>query len=167
MAVGEYQLAVSLLEVCGVDHRLGPSSDQFGSAGPQSCGELIQPFDEIVVELHQDLSPSHGHMTLHMVMARTDPCASAGAECSRSGLHGALTIAEPIYGMSVKSTVYLPDDLKAAVEAEAKRRGCSEAALIRDSLRAAVTRPEPAAGIFAAEPFAGHADELLAGFGER
>ncbi|MEI2638443.1 MAG: CopG family transcriptional regulator [Microthrixaceae bacterium] len=108
-----------------------------------------------------DITYGHGSLlTLPRPLGRS----AHGAVCTST-----LTIAEPIYGMSVKSTVYLPDDLKAAVEAEAKRRGCSEAALIRDSLRAAVRiAPEPARiGVFAAEPFAGHADELLAGFGER
>ena len=69
--------------------------------------------------------------------------------------------------MDRKTTIYLPDDLKSAVERESRRRGCSEAQVIRDAVAAAVTRPRPAAGIISGEPFAERADELLAGFGER
>ena len=72
-----------------------------------------------------------------------------------------------MYGMSRKTTIYLSDELKAALEDEARRRRCSEAKVIRDALAAAVTRPKPAAGLIAAEPIAERADELLAGFGER
>jgi plasmid stability protein len=66
-----------------------------------------------------------------------------------------------------KTSVYLPDDLKAALEREAARRGVSEADVIRAALRDAVVRPEPATGLFEAEPFAERVDELLVGFGER
>jgi predicted transcriptional regulator len=66
-----------------------------------------------------------------------------------------------------KTTVYLPDDLKAAVERTARRRGIAEAQVIREAIADAVDRPRPRAGIFAADPFADRADELLAGFGDR
>jgi Ribbon-helix-helix protein, copG family len=67
-----------------------------------------------------------------------------------------------------KTTVYLPDDLKAAVAGEARRRGIAEAELIRAAIAAAVNRPKPKSGIFAsAEPMAERADELLVGFGDR
>lgn len=69
--------------------------------------------------------------------------------------------------MTRKTTVYLPDDLKAAVEREAKRRSCSEAEVIRDAVADAVARPRPTSGIISGEPFAERTDELLAGFGER
>jgi predicted transcriptional regulator len=65
-----------------------------------------------------------------------------------------------------KTSVYLPDDLKEALAREAVRRGASEADVIREALRDAVVRPVPTAGLFDAEPFAEHADELLEGFGE-
>jgi hypothetical protein len=74
-----------------------------------------------------------------------------------------------IYGME-KTTVYLPEDLKDAVRRSARRRGVSEATVIRDSIRAAVGsgRPRPRAGLFASgDPMADRVDELLAGFGER
>lgn len=69
--------------------------------------------------------------------------------------------------MSVKTTVYLSDDLKAGVTREARRRGSSEAQVIRDAIEAAVARPRPSAGIIEGEPFADRADELLDGFGDR
>jgi predicted transcriptional regulator len=69
--------------------------------------------------------------------------------------------------MSQKTTVYLPEALKAAVESEAKRRGLSEAEVIRQAIAEAVGRPRPQAAIIDGAPFAEQADELLAGFGER
>ena len=69
--------------------------------------------------------------------------------------------------MNQKTTVYLPVDLKAAVEKEARRRGVAEAEVIRQAIASAVTRPLPQAGIIDGEPFAERVDELLSGFGER
>lgn len=69
--------------------------------------------------------------------------------------------------MSFKTTVYLPDDLKAALEAESKRLGLSEAEVIRRAIASSIARPRPRPGLFNAKPFADHADDLLAGFGER
>lgn len=69
-----------------------------------------------------------------------------------------------------KTTVYLPPDLRAAIKLAAKRRGISEAEVIRDSLRAVVgsERPRPRGGLFASgRPIARDADEHLRGFGER
>ncbi|NIJ12469.1 hypothetical protein FHU38_002813 [Saccharomonospora amisosensis] len=69
-----------------------------------------------------------------------------------------------------KTTIYLPDDLKVAVKRAAQQRGMSEAEVIRESIRSTVggTRPRPRGGLYAgAEPIARHADDLLAGFGER
>ncbi len=70
-------------------------------------------------------------------------------------------------GMSRKTTIYLPERLKAAVEREARRLGCSEAEVIRRAVAAAVPAPSPNAGIIDGEPLADRVDELLAGFGER
>ncbi len=74
-----------------------------------------------------------------------------------------------MYGM-FKTTLYLPDDLKAALERAAKQTGRSEADLIREGIRLAVAQQEPATptiGILvSADPdFAEHADDPLAGFG--
>jgi hypothetical protein len=73
--------------------------------------------------------------------------------------------------MSVdKTTVYLPDELKAAVKRSAKQRGVSEAEVIRESIRAGVAgvRPRPRGGLFSgSEPAARRVEELLAGFGAR
>lgn len=72
-----------------------------------------------------------------------------------------------MYGMSTKTTIYLPVELKAAVERTALRRGCSEAEVIRRAVADAVDMPRPASGFLDGEPFADRADELLAGFGDR
>jgi predicted transcriptional regulator len=69
--------------------------------------------------------------------------------------------------MSRKTTIYLPDDLKVAVEREARRRNTSEAQVIRDAVQAAVARPRPTAGFLDTAPMADHVDELLTGFGDR
>jgi predicted transcriptional regulator len=69
--------------------------------------------------------------------------------------------------VSQKTTVYFPDDLKSAIEREARRRGCSEAIVIREAVASAVDRPRPRAGLLDAEPLADRVDELLAGFGEQ
>lgn len=67
-----------------------------------------------------------------------------------------------------KTTLYLPAELKEAVEREAQRRGVAEAEVIREAIAAAVSRPAPRAGLIASDvPLAARADELLAGFGER
>lgn len=68
-----------------------------------------------------------------------------------------------------KTTVYLPAELKAALKRAARRRGVSEATVIRDAIRAVVEseRPRPRGGLFSAEPFAERVDELLDDFGKR
>jgi hypothetical protein len=66
-----------------------------------------------------------------------------------------------------KTTIYLPDDLKAAVEREARRRGLSEAEVIRQAVAGALRRPRPRPGIIDGEPIADRAEELLRGFGDR
>lgn len=69
--------------------------------------------------------------------------------------------------MAHKTTIYLPDDLKAAIEREARRRGVSEAEVIRQAVVGSLARPRPRFGIIDAEPIAERVDELLRGFGER
>lgn len=69
-----------------------------------------------------------------------------------------------------KTTVYLPEDLKAAVKHAARQRGVSEAEVIRESIRAGVgdVKPRPRGGLYTgSEPIARRVDELLDGFGER
>lgn len=66
----------------------------------------------------------------------------------------------------VKTTLYLPDELKRAVEDEAARRGVAEAEVIRDVLAQGLParRPRPRGGLFAGrEPIADRVDELLEG----
>ncbi len=69
-----------------------------------------------------------------------------------------------------KTTLYLPDDLKAAVKTAAARQEVSEAEVIRRAIRDAVgdVRPRPQGALFSSgRPIARRVDELLAGFGER
>ena len=69
-----------------------------------------------------------------------------------------------------KTTIYLPAELQSAVKQAARRRGVSEAEVIRDSIRSAVgaERPRPHGGLFASgAPIAREADDHLSGFGDR
>jgi len=77
-----------------------------------------------------------------------------------------------MYGMR-KTTIYLPDDLKLALERMAVEERKSEAEIIRSSLQATVDgrqRPRPRVPLFEigpADPIAAErVDELLGGFGE-
>lgn len=76
-----------------------------------------------------------------------------------------------VYGMK-RTTVFLPEDLKAELEAAAVAEGCSEAELIREGVRLVVTRRSgdgPRIPLFASgDPtLAERVDDLLAeGFGE-
>ena len=66
--------------------------------------------------------------------------------------------------------MYLPPELKTAIKRAAKRRGISEAEVIRESIRDAVgaERPRPRGGLFASgRPIAREADAHLRGFGTR
>jgi hypothetical protein len=69
-----------------------------------------------------------------------------------------------------KTTIYLPVELKTAIKRLARRRGVSEAEVIRESIRSAIggERPRPRGGLFASgAPIARQADDHLTGFGER
>ena len=75
-----------------------------------------------------------------------------------------------MYGMK-KTTVYLPDDLKRALDQAAASRGGSVADLVREALRelvAATAPPKPRLPLFqSGQPdLAERVDEALAGFGE-
>lgn len=68
----------------------------------------------------------------------------------------------------VKMTLYLPDDLKHAIELEARRTSSSEAEVVRRALSRVPLpeRPRPRGGLFRGrEPVADRA-ELLEGFGQ-
>ena len=70
-----------------------------------------------------------------------------------------------------KTTLYLPDDLKADLKRWAAETHRSEAEIIRETLRQAVAQrvpPMPCSGIFASgDPsLSERVDELLSGFGE-
>ena len=71
-----------------------------------------------------------------------------------------------------KTTVYLPDALKRALERAAEARGCSEATLIREAVRVlaeAAAPPRPRLPLFKSgkRGLAERVDRALAGFGER
>lgn len=75
-----------------------------------------------------------------------------------------------MYGMH-RTTVFLPDDLKKALSRAARRRGLSEAELIREGVGLAIAqgdRPRPRLPLFTSgQPDLAHRfDELLEGFGE-
>lgn len=75
-----------------------------------------------------------------------------------------------MYGMK-KTTVYLPDELKAALERAAMGQGRSEADLIREAvseLTRNIEPPQPRLPLFSSgdSTLAERVDEELAGFGE-
>jgi hypothetical protein len=79
------------------------------------------------------------------------------------------------YGMVCgmeKTTLYIPRELKSAVERTAAARGCSEAEVVREALRELTAKgepPVPRLPLFASgKPgLARRADTELKGFGER
>ena len=71
-----------------------------------------------------------------------------------------------------KTTIYLPDELKLAVERIARGSGRSEAEVIREAIAALVRasdRPRPNGGLFASgDPsLSEQTEDALSGFGER
>jgi len=75
-----------------------------------------------------------------------------------------------MYGME-KTTVYVPAELKRSLAQAAATRGCSEAELTREALRAVTARsipPRPRLPLFKSRKprLAERTDEALAGFGE-
>lgn len=97
-------------------------------------------------------------------MPERDRTVGPGSD-SRSGTYGT------VYGMQ-KTTVYLPDELKRALEHAAADQGCSEADLIRDALRALTRndrRPRPRLPLFKSgrRGLAERVDRALAGFGSK
>lgn len=76
-----------------------------------------------------------------------------------------------VYGME-KTTLYLPRELKSAVERAAAERDCTEAEVVREALRALTMKteaPAPRLPLFASgKPgLARRAKAELKGFGER
>ncbi len=76
-----------------------------------------------------------------------------------------------MYGVK-RTTIYLPDDMKRAVELEAARRGVTEAGVIRDAIEAHLaTKParrriEPVFPEGLGEEVGTRVDELLTGMGD-
>ena len=68
-----------------------------------------------------------------------------------------------------RTTIYLPDDLKSAVENEAKRSAISEAEVIRQAIRqltSSAKRPRQGALFRGGQALAEHVDDYMPGFGE-
>jgi Ribbon-helix-helix protein, copG family len=97
-------------------------------------------------------------------------------------LHLRKTDACPKYGIRAtylalwvvmhKSTVYLPDDLKDALERAARETKRSEAEIIREGIRLVIAQadiPPPQTGVFdsGGPSLSQRVDELLSGFGEQ
>jgi hypothetical protein len=55
-----------------------------------------------------------------------------------------------MYGVH-RTTIYLPRELKARVADAARRRGTTEAQVIRDAIEHALARPQPRGGLFRSE----------------
>jgi hypothetical protein len=75
-----------------------------------------------------------------------------------------------MYGMR-KTTIYLPDDLKRALERAARNEGTSEASFVRQVLERAVAEarpPRPRLPLFFSDDptLAEQVDEALTGFGQ-
>jgi predicted transcriptional regulator len=68
-----------------------------------------------------------------------------------------------------RTTVYLPDELKARLQAEARRRGTTEAQIVREAVDKETRRPRPRGGIILGDSeqmTARNLDDYLEGFGE-
>ncbi len=65
-----------------------------------------------------------------------------------------------MYGVK-RTTVYLPDELKSRLEAEARRRGLTEAQIIREAVDKETRTPRPRGGIFTGGDL--HARDIDAG----
>jgi predicted transcriptional regulator len=79
-----------------------------------------------------------------------------------------LTTYGTVYAMK-RTTVYLPDELKARLQAEAKRRGTTEAQIVREAVDKETRRPRPRGGIILGDSeqmTARNLDDYLEGFGE-
>ena len=76
-----------------------------------------------------------------------------------------------MYGVK-RTTIYLPDDMKAAIEREAARRGVTEAEIIRSAVEADLAtaqRPKPTLPVFPeglGDDIAGRTEELLESYGQ-
>jgi predicted transcriptional regulator len=68
-----------------------------------------------------------------------------------------------------RTTVYFPNDLKARLEAEATRRGVTEAQIVREAVDKETRRPRPRAGIISGGELDARdidSTDALKGFGE-
>ncbi|NQW72858.1 MAG: antitoxin [Actinobacteria bacterium] len=68
-----------------------------------------------------------------------------------------------------RTTVYFPNDLKARLEAEATRRGVTEAQIVREAVDKETRRPRPRGGIISGGELDARdidSTDALKGFGE-
>lgn len=81
-------------------------------------------------------------------------------------------VGTPVYGTMYgmhRTTIYLPEEMKAQVAQMAQLQGITEAEFIRGAIQKALERPRPRGGLFhSGDPtWASRDEELLAeGFGE-
>lgn len=66
MSIGIDQVPISNRLIIGSDHRLRAPAEERRAIGALRPGDLIQPIDQIVIELHEHLPSSHIHMVSHM-----------------------------------------------------------------------------------------------------
>lgn len=103
-------------------------------------------------------------------MASSAPTGAGGGDGERLNRANVRRRHRWYHTLMEKTTLYLPEDLKVAVKRAAAERGVSEAEIIREAIRVSVggVRPRPRGALYSSgRPIARHADELLAGFGER
>ena len=56
------QVPISLGELLGRQDGVGGAPEQLGAVGVLRFGELVEPTDELVIELDQDLTACQDHM---------------------------------------------------------------------------------------------------------
>jgi len=65
-AIGLLEARVGCCEIFCLEYRKGATAKQLGPAHASCAGDLIEPRDEVVIELNQDFTTSHDHMVEHM-----------------------------------------------------------------------------------------------------
>ena len=77
------ELTIGTCEILGIDNGLGTAPEQLGPVRSQIPGEPVEPLDERIVELNQDLLACDDHMVLHMIGHAPAPDRQAAADMDR------------------------------------------------------------------------------------